>query len=201
MILAQTLRIGLSAAGLEVSIAPLESAEAVLASARALRPQVVLLDLDLGGAIGEGTPLVAPLSGTDAAVVMLSGTSATARIAACIDQGAVGYLAKTSSLEEVTEAVRSAANGEVLIGAQDKEAFRAALAAGRQDIEALGRLTPREAQILRLVMAGRSVAEIASGSFVSEGTVRTQIRSILAKLGVKSQLAAVALARRAGWET
>ncbi len=60
-------------------------------------------------------------------------------------------------------------------------------------------LTPREAEVLRHLAAGLPAAAIASSSHVSEATVRTQIRAVLSKLGVQSQLQAVAVARRAGW--
>jgi DNA-binding NarL/FixJ family response regulator len=61
------------------------------------------------------------------------------------------------------------------------------------------RLTLRESEVLGLVMQGHSVRDVARHSDTSEATVRTQVKSILAKLGVTSQLAAVALARDAGW--
>jgi DNA-binding NarL/FixJ family response regulator len=64
----------------------------------------------------------------------------------------------------------------------------------------LERLTPREAQVLRELMAGHQVGEIARTWFVSETTVRTQVKAILTKLEVRSQLAAVGLAHRAGWQ-
>jgi DNA-binding NarL/FixJ family response regulator len=66
--------------------------------------------------------------------------------------------------------------------------------------ERLDRLSTREGEILRHLMAGRSVCEIAAQRFVSEATVRTQVKAILFKLELKSQLAAVAAARDGGWD-
>jgi DNA-binding NarL/FixJ family response regulator len=60
-------------------------------------------------------------------------------------------------------------------------------------------LTPREQAVLAALMEGKHAKQIAAESFVSLGTVRAQIKSILLKLGVSSQLSAVALARQAGW--
>ena len=60
-------------------------------------------------------------------------------------------------------------------------------------------LSRRESEVLCLLMEGHSVAKIAESSFVSVGTVRTQVKAILRKLGVSSQAAAVALAYRSGW--
>jgi DNA-binding NarL/FixJ family response regulator len=68
--------------------------------------------------------------------------------------------------------------------------------------ELLGRLallTARESQVLGRLMQGRTVHDIATLSVVSEATVRTQVKSILAKLEVSSQLAAVGLAHQVGW--
>jgi DNA-binding NarL/FixJ family response regulator len=60
-------------------------------------------------------------------------------------------------------------------------------------------LTVREAEVLIMICDGLSAAEVAEESYVSVATVRTQIRSILMKLGVRSQLAAAAKARQSGW--
>ncbi len=73
------------------------------------------------------------------------------------------------------------------------------LEALRGELEPLQELTPREGRVLGHLMEGRSAEEIADCEFVSVATVRTQIRAILRKLDVNSQLAAVARARRAGW--
>jgi DNA-binding NarL/FixJ family response regulator len=61
-------------------------------------------------------------------------------------------------------------------------------------------MTRREAEVLGQLMAGKQVSEIARLRFVSESTVRTQVKSILAKLGVNSQLTAVGLAHKLGWQ-
>nr|WP_281374640.1 LuxR C-terminal-related transcriptional regulator [Nocardioides soli] len=61
-------------------------------------------------------------------------------------------------------------------------------------------MTPREEAVLGELMQGRTVRDIASSSFVSEATVRTQVKAILSKLEVSSQLAAVGIANTAGWQ-
>ena len=60
-------------------------------------------------------------------------------------------------------------------------------------------LGQRESQVLAELVAGRQVRQIAAEGSVSEATVRTQVKSVLSKLGVGSQLAAVSMAHRAGW--
>ena len=67
-------------------------------------------------------------------------------------------------------------------------------------LEPFTRLTPREADVLRLMIQGRSAAEMARAFVVAEATVRTQIRAVLRKLEVSSQLAAVARAWQSGWQ-
>lgn len=77
--------------------------------------------------------------------------------------------------------------------------LRRARVTRRRELAPFEALSEREAHVLSRVMEGLSAADIAKRSFVSEATVRTQIRAILGKLGVRSQLAAVAEARRVGW--
>jgi two-component system nitrate/nitrite response regulator NarL len=77
--------------------------------------------------------------------------------------------------------------------------YRAQHARAAEQHELLETLSQRESEILSHLTWGQAVGEIARLSFVSEATVRTQVRSVLAKLGVSSQLAAVALARSNGW--
>ena len=79
------------------------------------------------------------------------------------------------------------------------QATKAARAREAVLAEPFERLSSRETQVLQALADGRSVAEIARDWVVSEATVRTQVRAVLTKLGVTSQLAAVAAARRAGW--
>jgi DNA-binding CsgD family transcriptional regulator len=78
--------------------------------------------------------------------------------------------------------------------------LRQSRARRREELAPFVDLTGRERFVFAQVIDGRSANEIASSAFVSEATVRTQIRAVLAKLGVNSQLAAVAAARRVGWD-
>jgi DNA-binding NarL/FixJ family response regulator len=99
--------------------------------------------------------------------------------------------------------VHSALRGESRLGATYRQAVLQQLC--RERAEQRARLAPfltlsrREAAVLALMMDGHSAETIAATCFVSLPTVRSQIRAILTKLDVKSQLAAVARAYRAGW--
>lgn len=203
-LLAESLRVMLTAEGFEVVLPAVDFAS-VYAAAEAAPPDVVLLDLDLGPQGGDGGALVESLAVGSARVVVLTGTSDQTRIAACLESGACGYLPKSTPLDALIEAVRVLAAGGSILSDAERQDRLAALRRARtmrvQELAPFDQLTNRERYVLAQVIDGRSAIEIAASSYVSEATVRTQIRAILTKLGVRSQLAAVALARRAGWET
>ncbi|WP_435747045.1 response regulator transcription factor [Nocardioides sp. SYSU DS0663] len=174
----------------------------VLAAARQLRPRVVLLDLDLLG-FGDATPLIAPLARAGAEVVVLAGGADRVRWGGCLAEGARVVVSKGQTLDHVRTVVRRLLGGQPVLRTADREELLALWHEHRRTREEhqrrLGRLTPREEQVLGLLMEGRTVREIAHVAVVSEGTVRSHVKSVLAKLGVSSQLAAVGLAHESGW--
>jgi DNA-binding NarL/FixJ family response regulator len=198
-LLAQSLGLALQAAGHEaVLIDPTDDVPVRVAQ---WRPAVVLLDLNLGAG-GTGDELVAVL-GAVAPVLVLTGEDDRARWGRCLRAGAAGVLSKESDVEEVVGAVgRLAAGQPVVPDAERSTWLRAAERAERDTATRLApfrRLTPREQDVLTALVDGMPAAAIAADAVVSEATVRTQIRAVLTKLGVGSQLQAVAAARRAGW--
>lgn len=202
-LLAESLRITLTADGYDVVVPPVRPGDVYEAAANT-PPDVVLLDLDLGEVGGDGASLVEGLAVGGAKVVVVSGTLDRFRVAACLESGACGYVSKAAPLDELLGAVRTAATGgDVMSDARRQDLLaelRQARARRQAEIAPFEGLTGRERFILAQVMDGRSASEIATAAFVTEATVRTQIRAILNKLGVRSQLAAVAAARRAGWD-
>jgi DNA-binding NarL/FixJ family response regulator len=201
-LLAESLRLALVAEGMSVSVPRIE-VDGILALVVAQPPDVVLLDLDLGSDMVDGSMLVEPLVLGGARVVVMSGSSDATRVAGCIESGAHGYVPKTRPLQELLDAVRAAAAGEPVMAEPVRLDMLADLrkvrARRRQQLAPFTSLTDREAVVLSRIMSGSSVADIAQDEFVSEATVRTQIRAILTKLDVHSQLAAVAEAQRVGW--
>jgi DNA-binding NarL/FixJ family response regulator len=202
-LLAESLRISLSAQGYDV-VVPGVAAGDVFTAALATPPDVVLLDLDLGVNGGDGAALVEGLAVGGARVVVVSGTADQLRAAACLESGACGFVSKSLSLDVLIDAVRKAAEGRDIMSEAERQellaALRRARSERRRELAPFEQLTGRERFVLAQVMDGRSAAEIATSSYVSEATIRTQIKAVLAKLGVRSQLAAVAAARRAGWD-
>jgi DNA-binding NarL/FixJ family response regulator len=163
----------------------------------------VLLDIHLGAAVGSGVDLIDPLRRTGATVVMLTGETDRFVLATCVESGAHGWIGKSAFLAEVVASIEDVLAGRSLIGRATREALLGELREQRSHrqntLSPFGRLTPREQRVLGALIEGASAEEIAEAHVVALCTIRAQIRAILHKLGVRSQLAAVAQANRAGW--
>ena len=166
------------------------------------KPDVVLLDLDLGDG-GDGTDLLARLSDRSPDVVVVTGNSDPVQIGAALAAGAKTVISKSLPLEQILDTLMRLRDGLPAMSKQERERLLArGREAGELDREIKARfelLTTREGEVLGQLMVGRQVSEIARRSFVSESTVRTQVKSVLSKLQVNSQLTAVGLAYRASW--
>lgn len=206
---AEALELALTGQGYDVRVADVPATTATPAASASLvssilrlRPKVVLLDLDLGP-FGDGAPLVAPLSREDVQVVVITGHTDRARWGEALALGARVVLSKAQPLEDLLAVVDRIDQGLPVLEPADRDALVAAwLERSNQDGEVRDRielLSAREREVLGELMRGHPVREIAARGVVSEATVRTQVKSILAKLEVSSQLAAVGLAHRVGW--
>ena len=202
-LVAAGLLVALQGAGLEAQVCVPTSARSVLDLARGQRPHVVLLDLVLEGAGVSALELIQPLLDLGAEVVAFTGSNDAQLLAAVVELGVNGILHKSAPFDELIDGVRRAGRREALISARLRNDLRDQAAQHRRHRDAelapFETLTPREAAVLARMMDGESAEAIAEASFVSLATVRTQIRGVLTKLGVSSQLAAVAAAHRAGW--
>ncbi|SEL72523.1 response regulator [Nonomuraea pusilla] len=166
--------------------------EAGVEAAGRLRPDVVLMDLQLGPGIhgSEATRRIAELDGPR--VLVLTTFDTDADIVAAIEAGATGYLLKDAPPEELHAAIRSAAAGASALAPSV-----ASRLLGRVRAPA-ATLSPRELEVLGHVAAGMSNRQISRLMFLSETTVKTHLVHIYAKLGVDSRTAAVAAATRRG---
>jgi DNA-binding NarL/FixJ family response regulator len=198
------LQLALSARGWEVETTDGPTAPDVTEHARRFEPQIVLLDIGLGEGVGNGIDLIAPLRATGAHVVMLTAETRRAVLATCLEAGAAGWIGKNTFLDEVVNSLTDVLAGTPLIGCTAREAMidelRIERAGLRKALTPFERLTMREREVLAALVDGLSAEEIAETQFVALTTVRSQIRSVLQKLGVRSQLAAVAHANRVGWK-
>jgi two-component system nitrate/nitrite response regulator NarL len=201
-LLAQSLVIALTAEGCRASVAELINPSTLLAQVRTERPGVVLLDLDLG-ALGDGIELILPLSELGTRVLVVSGTTDRVRLAETVERGAVGFLSKTVPFEELLSTVLEVVAHRPVLSTAERHKLMAELrrarAARDQDLAPFRTLTPKEREVLAALARGHRTETIAAASFLSEATVRSHIHSLLGKLGVRSQLEAVALAWTVGW--
>jgi len=178
-----------------------DSVEAAERDTTALDPDVVVLDVDLGGE--DGIELARRLRERDPLlrVVVLTGHQRVPVASAAVRAGASAFLAKDASVEELTAAIRGAARGEswippdLLTGVLQE--LQAPAAPRSPEAELLGRLTDRERDVLDCMVEGMDRATTARRLFMSVNTVRTHTRKILSKLEVHSSLEAVAVALRA----
>ena len=201
-LVATSLAMGLRAQGLPARhCGPADA----LALARLLEPGVVLLDLDLGrdpqGHPVAGVDLVEPLRVAGWRVVILSGTADAGRVGAALAVGAVAAVPKSAPFPRLLSVVHTAvAGGEVMPEARRRELIdvhRRRTEDRSGLLSRLDRLTQREREVLAELADGHRAQAVADAAVVSVATVRTQIRGILTKLEVSSQLEAVALYRRA----
>lgn len=199
--LAQALALVLEQEGMEVLVATDLTDDGIEATAAEFGPDVVLLDLYLAPH-RTSLPVIAPLTASGSRVLVLTASDDAAELAACLRAGAAAVLPKADALGESLEAVRLALAGET-VRAQESAALRAAgrsAVAGQAALnEPFERLTARECDILAAVLDGKRANEIAAELAISLSTVRSHLEAIRTKLGVRSQLEAVALARQAGW--
>jgi two-component system, NarL family, nitrate/nitrite response regulator NarL len=203
-LIALGLQLALTARGWEVETTSGPTAAAVVAHACIFGPECVVLDVHLGVDVGSGVDLIRPLRQVGTSVVMLTGETDRFTLASCLEAGAMGWISKGAGLDEVISSIEDAAAGRTLIGCGTREALLDELRSHRASIgrvvSPFQRLTSCEQRVLGALIEGRSAEEIAEAHFVALTTIRSQIRAILHKLGVRSQLAAVAQANRAGWQ-
>ncbi len=193
----------LEAAGYVAEACADHEPELVVSSLCAFRPDVMLLDFDLGPHLGCGLRYLGPAVEAGAKVIGLTASDDPVEHARYLEAGAVGVLVKRQSPTDVIAAIELAVAGHDVMGGDKRHALRQELRAYRDRRHRVrsrfAQLTPREREALDAMYAGRSAARTADDWVVSLPTVRSHIQSVLVKLGVNSQLEAVALARDSGW--
>lgn len=162
------------------------------------RPDAVIMDLRLGEVSGVDLTRQMTAMPFPPAVVVLTAYADTATALDAIRAGAVGFLAKNASVEQVISAVRAA----VLGGSWLPHELLSRLVAGNPDPvgapQLITQLTAREHQVLSLMVSGLDRNGIASKLNQSPNTVRTHIRNVIVKLGCHSAIEAAAVGLRAG---
>ena len=166
-------------------------AESLAASLEGDAPDVVLLDLHLPGESGLAALTRLKQRRPEVRVLVLTMHDDHATVRAAIDAGADGYLVKTSGLDDIARAILSVHAGQFVLG-EGTEAVRRPLR--RRD--PLDRFTDRERQVLELLAAGATTAQIAARLGISGKTVRDYLSTLYAKLGVEDRGQAALAAQR-----
>jgi DNA-binding NarL/FixJ family response regulator len=187
-------------------VAEAGSAEEALELAPQVRPDVLLLDIELPGMDGVG--LVRELAPRlpETRILMLTASREDRHLLDAMRFGAVGYLTKDLSVEGLARAVRAAYEGELAMSHRTAarlvkrlvETSRSGAAAANPADPALGALTAREAEVLQRLAKGLTDHEIAQALTLSPRTVEMHVSSILRKLGARNRAEAARRYRAAG---
>ena len=188
------------AEGLTVVAEARSGAEAVGVAAELL-PDVVVMDINMPGISGvDATRRLLEVS-PHSAVLMLTATDDEEQVLDAVLAGASGYLLKGAKLSEVVRGVRAAAEGQSLIAPRVAGSLLARLrrhAPREQPEHKAPALTPREIDVLRLLVAGCETIEIGRRLHLSPSTVKHHVSSTLEKLGVENRVQAAVMAVRKG---
>jgi len=178
-----------------------DGAQAIDATRRA-RPDVVLMDIQMPGEDGlQATRRITSSPGLTSRVVILTTFERDEYVFEALRSGASGFLLKNAPPEELVHAVRVVAAGDALLAPSVTRRIieRFTERPIKPQLDALlGSLTQREREVLVLLAGGKSNAELAAQLFVTEGTIKTHVSSLLTKLGLRDRVQAVVLAYESG---
>jgi DNA-binding NarL/FixJ family response regulator len=182
-----------------------ENGEQAAAATRRLRPDVVLMDIQMPGVDGlQATRRITGSAELASRVVILTTFELDEYVFEALQAGASGFLLKNAPPEELLQAVRVVAAGDALLAPSVTRRIIEHFARRPPKPEVGARLeslTQREREVLVMLARGRSNAELAAELFVTEGTVKTHVSSLLAKLGLRDRVQAVVLAYESGLVT
>jgi DNA-binding NarL/FixJ family response regulator len=182
-----------------------EAADGVeaIALAHRLAPDIVVIDPDMPGVSGGDALRQIAAVGPDTRVVVLTLSASESDVLEALSAGARGYILKSTSAEDVIGGIRSAASDHAVLSQQVmlgllKRMNSKRSPAARQPASVGPALTPRELQVLRLIVGGADNAAIGRKLSISPHTVKRYVTNIFEKLGVRTRVEAAVYAVRAG---
>jgi DNA-binding NarL/FixJ family response regulator len=189
----------LEAAGDIVVVAEAGNGTEAIRAAAEHAPDVILMDIRMPGMDGIEATRMLPRQ----RVLILTTFGLDEYIIDALRAGASGFMLKDAPTQELVRAVRSVAAGDAVLSPAvtrqllDQVARRLPAAVSRAP-EAIAQLTDREREVLRMLAAGLSNAEIAAALVVSDATVKTHVSNLLGKLGLRDRVQAVIYAYETG---
>ncbi|HWI60856.1 MAG TPA: response regulator transcription factor [Symbiobacteriaceae bacterium] len=172
-----------------------ENGAAAAKLAAELKPDVILMDLMMPGTDGiEGTKLC-KAANPDSRVIVLTSMPDDERVMPAIRAGALSYMLKDVSADELAAAIRNAASGRPTLHPMAAARMMQELSAPPKAKSAIDEISPREMEVLQAIGRGLSNKEIGEKLFIGERTVKTHVSHLLEKLGLqdRTQLAIYAV--------
>ena len=171
-------------------VATVARGDEVVPAAVAHRPDVALLDIEMGGIDGLAAAAVLRQEVPECRALILTTFGRPGYLKRAMESGARGFVVKDAPPEQLAEAIRRVVAGERVV---DPALAAETLAFGDSP------LTGRERDVLVAARPGATVAEIAAALFLSEGTVRNYLSSAIGKVGARNRAEAIRTAEDQGW--
>ncbi|MEU3904798.1 response regulator transcription factor [Streptomyces goshikiensis] len=173
-----------------VVVAEVGNGGEIVAKAEETRPDVAVLDIDLPGKDGISAAAALHTAVPNCRTLILTSLSRPGNLRRAVEAHASGFLLKDIEPDRLIAAIRALARGERVV---DPTLAMAALE------PAAPTLTARELQVLRLAAEGEEAAQIAARLYLSAGTVRNYLTTVVTKLDARNRVDAMRIAREAGW--